>query len=271
MIANILSIAGSDPSGGAGIQADLKTFSALGTYGMAALTGLTAQNTRGVTGVHEVPSAFVAEQIAAIFDDVKVNAIKIGMVVNANVAVTIADSLRHHVEVPVVLDPVMVAKGGHRLLPEDAIEALKDHLIPLAAVLTPNLPEAAALLDAETATTRDQMIEQATALRGLGAQAVLLKGGHLEGAESPDLLVTANGHEWLEGARIDTASTHGTGCTLSSAIAAEIGKGAPLSEAVANAKRYVAGAIAAADSLHVGSGHGPTHHFHQLWGEVTKT
>ncbi|MEO2040060.1 MAG: bifunctional hydroxymethylpyrimidine kinase/phosphomethylpyrimidine kinase, partial [Martelella sp.] len=173
MIANILSIAGSDPSGGAGIQADIKTFSALGTYGMAAMTGLTAQNTRGVTGVHEVPSAFVAEQIAAIFDDVKVDAIKIGMVVNANIAVTIADSLRHHVEVPVVLDPVMVAKGGHRLLPEDAIEALKDHVIPLAAVLTPNLPEAAALLGVETAATRDEMIEQATALRGLGAQAVL--------------------------------------------------------------------------------------------------
>lgn len=271
MIANILSIAGSDPSGGAGIQADLKTFSALGTYGMAALTGLTAQNTRGVTGVHEVPSAFVAEQIAAIFDDVKVNAIKIGMVVNANIAVTIADSLRHHVEVPVVLDPVMVAKGGHRLLPEDAIEALKEHLLPLAAVLTPNLPEAAALLDTETAADRDQMIAQAMALRDLGPQAVLLKGGHLEGTESPDLLVTANGHEWLEGPRIDTASTHGTGCTLSSAIAAEIGKGVPLSQAVANAKHYVTQAIAASETLHVGSGHGPTHHFHALWSRITKT
>ncbi len=265
MIANILSIAGSDPSGGAGIQADLKTFSARGTYGMAAMTALTAQNTQGVTGVHEVPSAFVAEQIAAIFDDVSVSAIKIGMIANASIAITIADSLRHHVEVPVVLDPVMVAKGGHRLLPEDAVEALKEHLLPLAAVLTPNLPEAAALLDADVATNREAMIAQGNALRGLGAQAVLMKGGHLEGDDCPDLLVTALGHQWLEGARIDTENTHGTGCTLSSAIAAEIGKGLALAEAVVIAKDYVAGAIAASDRLSVGSGHGPTHHFHALW------
>lgn len=271
MIANILSIAGSDPSGGAGIQADIKTFSALGTYGMAAMTALTAQNTRGVTGIHLVPSAFVAEQIAAIFDDVKVDAIKIGMIANASIAVTIADALRHHVEVPVVLDPVMVAKGGHRLLPEDAVEALKEHLLPLAAVLTPNLPEAAALIDAETAVSRDQMIEQAVALRALGPQAVLLKGGHLDGDDSPDLLVTATGHEWIEGPRIETANTHGTGCTLSSAIAAELGKGASLSAAAATAKRYVAGAIGGADRLTVGSGHGPTHHFHALWDGITKS
>nr|WP_272212084.1 bifunctional hydroxymethylpyrimidine kinase/phosphomethylpyrimidine kinase [Marinicella sp. W31]MDC2877983.1 bifunctional hydroxymethylpyrimidine kinase/phosphomethylpyrimidine kinase [Marinicella sp. W31] len=265
MIANILSIAGSDPSGGAGIQADLKTFSARGTYGMAVLTALTAQNTRGVTSVHQVPSAFVAEQIAAIFDDVSVSAIKIGMIANANIAVTVADSLRHHVEVPVVLDPVMVAKGGHRLLPEDAVEALKEHLLPLAALLTPNLPEAAALLDEDVANDRAAMIAQGKALRGLGAQAVLMKGGHLEGDDCPDLLVTAEGHHWLEGERIDTANTHGTGCTLSSAIAAEIGKGLSLPEAVAEAKAYVIGAIAASDKLAVGSGHGPTHHFHALW------
>ncbi|QQM29538.1 bifunctional hydroxymethylpyrimidine kinase/phosphomethylpyrimidine kinase [Martelella lutilitoris] len=265
MIANILSIAGSDPSGGAGIQADLKTFSARGTYGMAAMTALTAQNTQGVTGVHEVPSAFVAEQIAAIFDDISVSAIKIGMIANANIAITIADSLRHHVEVPVVLDPVMVAKGGHRLLPEDAVEALKEHLLPLAAVLTPNLPEAAALLDEDVATNREAMIAQGNTLRGLGAQAVLMKGGHLEGEDCPDLLMTAEGHRWLEGTRIDTENTHGTGCTLSSAIAAEIGKGTALAEAVVIAKDYVAGAIAASDRLSVGSGHGPTHHFHALW------
>ncbi|PRX11811.1 UNVERIFIED_ORG: hydroxymethylpyrimidine kinase /phosphomethylpyrimidine kinase [Martelella mediterranea] len=265
MIANILSIAGSDPSGGAGIQADLKTFSARGTYGMAAMTALTAQNTRGVTGVHEVPSAFVSEQITTIFDDVSVSAIKIGMIANANIAVTIADCLRHHVEVPVVLDPVMVAKGGHRLLPEDAVEALKEHLLPLAALLTPNLPEAAALLDEDVATDRDTMIAQAQALRGLGPQAVLLKGGHLEGEDCPDLLVTAEGHQWLEGKRIETENTHGTGCTLSSAIAAEIGKGLSLSDAATEAKTYVADAIAASDALAVGSGHGPTHHFHAFW------
>ena len=271
MIANILTIAGSDPSGGAGIQADLKAFSARGTYGMAALTALTAQNTRGVTSVHQVPATFVAEQIAAIFDDVRVDAIKIGMIANAGIAMAIADSLRPHVSVPVVLDPVMVAKGGHRLLPEDAVSALKEHLLPLSALLTPNLPEAAALLDEDVATDREQMIAQGMALRGLGPQAVLMKGGHLEGAESPDLLVTAAGHQWIEGARIETANTHGTGCTLSSAIAAEIGKGATLPDAVMTAKAYVADAIAASGHLDVGSGHGPTHHFHALWGDVTKT
>lgn len=265
MIANILSIAGSDPSGGAGIQADLKTFSARGTYGMAVMTALTAQNTQGVTGVHEVPSAFVSEQIAAIFDDIKVDAIKIGMIANASIAVAVADSLRHHVEVPVVLDPVMVAKGGARLLPEDAIEAVRHDLLSLSALLTPNLPEAAALLNEEVATDRGTMLAQGAKLRSLGAQAVLIKGGHLEGAESPDLLVTAFGHEWLESKRLDTANTHGTGCTLSSAIAAEIGKGKSLSDAVKTAKAYVYDAIEASGDLKVGSGHGPTHHFHNLW------
>ena len=265
MIANILSIAGSDPSGGAGIQADLKTFSARGTYGMAVMTALTAQNTQGVTGVHEVPSAFVSEQIAAIFDDIRVDAIKIGMISNADIAMTIADSLRHHVEVPVVLDPVMVAKGGARLLPEDAVQAVRDDLLSMAAVLTPNLPEAAALLDEDVAQDRDTMLKQGEKLRTLGAQAVLMKGGHLEGNQSPDLLVTAIGHEWFESERLETANTHGTGCTLSSAIAAEIGKGKDLSEAVKAAKAYVHNAIVASAELKVGSGHGPTHHFHNLW------
>lgn len=265
MIANILSIAGSDPSGGAGIQADLKTFSALGTYGMAAMTALTAQNTQGVTGVHTVPPAFVEEQIAAIFADIRVDAIKIGMIANADIARTIAENLGQHREIPMVLDPVMVAKGGSRLLPEDAIAAVRDALLPLATLLTPNLPEAAALLDQPVATDREAMVKQGQALRGLGASAVLMKGGHLDGAQSPDLLVTATGHEWFEGARIETANTHGTGCTLSSAIAAEIGKGATFPEAVRNAKAYVLAAIAAAGDLSVGSGHGPTHHFHALW------
>ena len=265
MIANVLSIAGSDPSGGAGIQADLKTFSALGTYGMAVLTALTAQNTRGVTSVHDVPSAFVAEQIAAIFDDIRVGAIKIGMVANAGIAGAISDTLRHHLETPVVLDPVMVAKGGARLLPEDAVEAVRHELLPLAAVVTPNLPEAATLLETKEATSRKEMLSQAEALRALGPTAVLIKGGHLAGDESPDLLLTTEGPQWLEGKRLETANTHGTGCTLSSAIAAEIAKGKPMSEAVIAAKSYVAKAIAAADTLSVGSGHGPTHHFHALW------
>ncbi|AJY47401.1 bifunctional hydroxymethylpyrimidine kinase/phosphomethylpyrimidine kinase [Martelella endophytica] len=265
MIANVLSIAGSDPSGGAGIQADLKTFSARGTYGMAVLTALTAQNTQGVTSVHNVPSAFVAEQIAAIFDDIAVGAIKIGMIASADIAGAISDSLRTQVQTPVVLDPVMVAKGGARLLPEDAIEAVRHELLPLAVLLTPNLPEAAALLDRPEAQSRDEMLAQANDLRALGPTAVLLKGGHLDGGDSPDLLVTAQGSTWIEGERIDTRNTHGTGCTLSSAIAAEIAKGASIEEAVRTAKDYVTHAIAASGSLSVGSGHGPTHHFHAFW------
>ena len=189
MIRNVLSIAGSDPSGGAGIQADLKAFSACGVYGMAALTALTAQNTTGVSGVHAVPAEFVAEQIRMVFADVRVDAVKIGMIANADIARAVAGVLADHPDVPVVLDPVMIAKGGTALLDASAVTALTECLLPLATLLTPNLPEAAALLGVEEALDRATMAEQGAALVALGPAAVLVKGGHLEGPESPDVLV----------------------------------------------------------------------------------
>ncbi len=268
MIPTALSIAGSDPSGGAGIKADLKTFSALGVYGMCALTALTAQNTTGVSGVHLVPPAFVADQIRAVFADIRVGAIKIGMIANADIASAIADVLQDHRDVPIVLDPVMIAKGGHALLQEDAIETLKTRLLPLADILTPNLPEAARLLDQPVAQTRPQIEAQGQALLARGPQAVLMKGGHLEGADSPDLLITATETIWLESPRIQTKNTHGTGCTLSAALAAELAKGHAPITATRHAKAYLSSAIAAADSLKIGHGHGPTHHFHHLWNNT---
>jgi hydroxymethylpyrimidine/phosphomethylpyrimidine kinase len=218
MIRNVLSIAGSDPSGGAGIQADLKTFAARGVYGMAAITALTAQNTRGVSGVEAVSPGFVEDQIEAIFEDIRVDAVKIGMIANAGIARAVAGMLSAHPTVPVVLDPVMVAKGGSALLAPDAVEALTTRLLPLAAMLTPNLPEAAALLGEPVAADRAGMSAQATRLRALGPASVLIKGGHLDGEGSPDVLATMDGLEWFEAERIATPNTHGTGCTLSSAI-----------------------------------------------------
>jgi len=265
MIATALSIAGSDPSGGAGIQADLKTFSARGVYGMCAITALTAQNTTGVSGVHLVPPAFVADQIRAVFADVRVGAVKIGMIANAEIANAVADILQDHTDIPIVLDPVMVAKGGHSLLEPDAVTAMKTRLLPLANILTPNLPEAASLLGQSEAKTRAEIEAQGRALLLLGPDAVLMKGGHLQGGDSPDLLISKSSTTWFEGKRIDTKNTHGTGCTLSAAIAAEIAKGVEINAAISNAKTYLLGAISAADDLQIGAGHGPTHHFHQLW------
>ena len=265
MIRNVLSIAGSDPSGGAGIQADLKAFSARGVYGMAVVTALTAQNTRGVAGVYLVPSEFVARQIEAIFADIRVDAIKIGMIASAGIASAIADVLSPHSGVPLVVDPVMVAKGGASLLDAAAIATLKNRLLPMASLVTPNLPEAAALLDMTVAGSRDEMEVQARRLLDLGAGAVLLKGGHLDQPTSPDLLVSPSDLVWLEGERTFTENTHGTGCTLSSALAAELAKGASPLAAAQTAKAFVAGAIAAAGRLSVGAGHGPTHHFHEFW------
>ena len=265
MIATALSIAGSDPSGGAGIQADLKTFSARGVYGMCAITALTAQNTTGVSGVHLVPPAFVADQIRAVFADVRVGAVKIGMIANAEIACAVADILQDHTDIPIVLDPVMVAKGGHSLLEPDAVTAMKTRLLPLANILTPNLPEAASLLGQSEAKTRAEIEAQGRALLLLGPDAVLMKGGHLQGGDSPDLLISKSSTTWFEGKRIDTKNTHGTGCTLSAAIAAEIAKGVEINAAISNAKTYLLGAISAADDLQIGAGHGPTHHFHQLW------
>lgn len=265
MIRNVLSIAGSDPSGGAGIQADLKAFSARGTYGMAVLTALTAQNTTGVSAVQTVSPDFVAEQIRMVFADVRVDAVKIGMIANAAIAEAVADALQPHRGIPIVLDPVMIAKGGATLLDIAAIGALTTRLLPLATMLTPNLPEAAALLGEQHAETRNEMQDQARRLLALGAKMVLLKGGHLGGADSPDVLASADHITWFEAPRIATRNTHGTGCTLSSALAAELAKGESPEAAVGIAKRYLADAVAAAGELTVGSGHGPVQHFHALW------
>ncbi|SOH93884.1 hydroxymethylpyrimidine/phosphomethylpyrimidine kinase [Monaibacterium marinum] len=265
MIRNVLSIAGSDPSGGAGIQADIKAISANGAFAMAAVTALTAQNTQGVSGVHLVPPAFVGQQITSIFDDIRVDAIKIGMIGNAEIADAVATALGPHLDIPAVLDPVMIAKGGATLLADSAITIMRDTLLPLAHVLTPNLPEAAHLLGVAAATSRQEMIEQATTLLALGPRAILLKGGHLDGDISPDLLITKSDQHWFDAPRIPTKNTHGTGCTLSAALAAQIAKGMSLPEAVATAKAYVADAIATADQLSVGHGHGPTHHFTNLY------
>jgi hydroxymethylpyrimidine/phosphomethylpyrimidine kinase len=260
-----LTIAGSDSGGGAGIQADLKTFSALGVYGASVIAALTAQNTRGVDAVFEVPPAFVRAQIDAVFSDLAIGAVKIGMLGNAAVVETVAERLSHHRGIPVVLDPVMVATSGDRLLKPDAVEAMRTRLMPLAVVVTPNLPEAAALLDAPEAATEDDMVRQAGRLLALGARAVLMKGGHGKAAESVDLLVTPTAAVRFVAARIATKNTHGTGCTLAAAIAAGLAKGQDLTGAVRAAKDYVTAAIAAADRLAVGHGHGPVHHFHKWW------
>lgn len=263
-VATALSIAGSDPSGGAGVQADLKAFSVRGVYGMAAITALTAQNTQGVRAVERVPVEFVGAQIRAVLEDIRVDAVKIGMIASAEIAGAVADALAGFAG-PVVLDPVMVAKGGHPLLPVEAVAALRARLLPRASLLTPNLPEAAALLGEEPAIDRGQMEAQARALLGLGVDAVFMKGGHLAAADSPDLLMSRAGGHWFEGARVATRNTHGTGCSLSAAIAAELARGAPPERAVAVAKDWLGGAIAAADGLGIGHGHGPVHHFHALW------
>ncbi len=264
MIPNVLSIAGSDPSGGAGIQADIKSISANGAFAMAAITALTAQNTRGVTGIHLVPPDFVQSQIDAVFADIRVDAVKIGMIANAEIAAAVARALQRQTGIPVVLDPVMIAKGGAELLQPDAVNTLRDALLPLATILTPNLPEAAHLLGTIVATTRAQMAEQGAALCAFGPQAVLMKGGHLYGPESPDCLVTQHDVTWFEATRTPTRNTHGTGCTLSSALAAQLANGLNPVAATTHAKAYVANAIANAGALSVGSGDGPTHHFAAL-------
>ena len=261
-----LTIAGSDPSGGAGIQADLKTFSALGAYGMSALTALTVQNTQGVTGVHLLPPDFVQQQIESVFADITVGAVKIGMIATAEIATAVGKTLKNVAkDTPIVLDPVMVAKGGSPLLAPDAVSALTKNLLPLATIITPNLEEAAALLNTTVAQNRNDMMRQAKQLLDLGVQQVLLKGGHLSTAESPDLWVSTTASQWFESVRIETKNTHGTGCTLSSAIAAHLAKDFEMQEAISLSKAYVHKAIAYADSLNIGHGHGPTHHFHSIW------
>lgn len=266
MTAIALTIAGSDSSGGAGIQADLKTFSALGVYGASAIVALTAQNTMGVAAIHDVPPDFVTAQIDAVMDDLDVGAVKIGMVSQAASIEAIADALDRRRPRAVVVDPVMVASSGARLLAQDAVEALKRRLLPLALVLTPNLPEAAELTGTPLAQDEDAMAAQGRALQSLGARAVLVKGGHGEGRDSVDLLIGHDGStRRFASPRHPTRNTHGTGCSLSSAIAAGLARGLDLAAAVEAAKDYVTEAIRAADALRVGRGFGPIHHFHRWW------
>ena len=260
-----LTIAGSDSSGGAGIQADLKTFAALGVYGASVITALTAQNTSGVTGIHQVPADFVTAQIDAVFADLAVGAVKIGMVADLAVIGAIAAGFGRWSPKHVVLDPVMVATSGDRLLASEAVDALRTKLIPLASLITPNLPEAAALLDEPIAMTEDAIEAQGKRLLAMGCRAVLIKGGHGQGPESTDYFVTSAGSTALSAPRIATENTHGTGCSLSSAIAAGLAKGDDMETAVRNAKDWITAAIAAADRFTVGHGHGPVHHFHRFY------
>ena len=267
-IANVLTIAGSDSGGGAGVQADLKTMSALGAYGLSVITALTAQNTTAVTAIHDVPPDIIAAQLDAVFDDIRIDAIKIGMLSRPDVIDVVAERLRHHDVTKIVLDPVMVAKSGDRLLQADAVAALVDRLLPIATVITPNLPETGVLLDRPAPTDLESMRQAATDLLALGPKAVLLKGGHLTDGDAIDIFADDAGQDSFRSARIATKNTHGTGCTLSAAIAALLGQGVPLGEAARLAKAYIADAIAAADDLDVGKGHGPVHHFHRLWQQA---
>ena len=265
-IKNVLSIAGSDPSGGAGIQADLKTFAANGVYGMAAITALTVQNTVGVQGIHLVPAKFVSTQIEAIFSDIAVSSVKVGMIGNAEIAEGVGTTLAKYRNLISVVDPVMVAKGGSPLLDKKAIQAVKDNLIPLATIVTPNLPEAAILLGSSIAKSEEDMIYQGKALLNLGPKSILMKGGHSEGITSNDLLVTENNYVWFKEKRINTKNTHGTGCTLSSSIASFLAKDFSVEESVSKAKKFVTNAIRNSEKLSVGKGHGPTNHFYALEG-----
>ncbi len=256
-----LSIAGSDSSGGAGIQADLKTMTMNGVYAMSAVTALTAQNTTGVTAILNVPAEFLAKQIDAVFEDIRPDAVKIGMVSSAELIETIAKRLCAHHAVNIVVDPVMIATSGARLIDPAAVSALKEKLLPIARVVTPNIPEAEVLSGMKIETKQDME----TASKQICAQyrcAVLCKGGHSLN-DANDLLCTPDGTlRWFEGKRIDNPNTHGTGCTLSSAIAANLAKGAPLDEAIRRAKKYLSGALA--DMLDLGHGSGPMNHAYLL-------
>lgn len=260
-----LTIAGSDSSGGAGVQADLKTFSALGVYGASVITALTAQNTLGVTAIHTAPPGIILAQMEAVFSDLNVAVVKIGMVGNEDAIDAVSAGLSRWCKAPIVLDPVMVSTTGAPLLEAGAEMALLAKLLPIATIITPNLPEAAILLRAAVAVDEAMMARQAELLIAFGSKAVLLKGGHAKSAEAVDIY--CNGAETfrLAATRINTQNTHGTGCTLSSAIAAYLARGATLSEAVSGAKKYLTEALAHADELAVGRGAGPVHHFYKTW------
>ena len=258
--ARVLSIAGSDSGGGAGIQADLKTFSALGCYGMTAITALTAQNTMGVRGIHAVPPAFLKAQLQAVIEDIGVDAVKIGMLHSPEIVKVVAWAIRYYQLQNVVLDPVMVATSGDRLIEQETVQVLQQELFPLVSVITPNLDEAALLLG-RPLENADQLEQAATDLLAMGAHAVLLKGGHLQGQAVVDVLAEA-GQPWLHlrSERIASKNVHGTGCTLSSAIAAYLALGLPLRQAVQQARVYILAAIAAGAAVEIGSGHGPLNH-----------
>jgi hydroxymethylpyrimidine/phosphomethylpyrimidine kinase len=270
-----VTIAGSDSSGGAGIQADLKTFAALGVYGASVLTALTAQNTQGVAAIHDVPADFIAAQIDAVFSDLDIGAVKIGMLSQAAAIEAVAQGLARHRAKNIVLDPVMIASSGDSLLAPGAVELLRRELIPRALVVTPNLPEAAALAGSALARNEAEMEIQARVILSLGARHVLIKGGHGDADDSVDLLIGQNPEFGevvrLSAKRIATKNTHGTGCTLSSAIAAGLAKGRDVVTACQEAKTYVTATIAHAGELNIGRnpelGHGPLHHFYAQWRE----
>jgi len=262
----VLTIAGSDSGGGAGIQADLKTIAANGCYGMSVITALTAQNTLGVTGIHAVPVEFVVAQMEAVLADIGADAIKIGMLFSADLIYTVAKCLKKFEPRPIVLDPVMVAQSGDKLLQDEAIDALKQYLIPMAHLITPNLPEAVMLLGREIAST-EGIAQAAVELADLRCANVLVKGGHLENGNSDDYLYLAAERRTvvLPGERIATRNNHGTGCTLSSAIASFLAKGEPIEQAVRSAKEYITGALKAGASYSLGQGHGPVRHFFRFF------
>ena len=265
-----LTIAGSDSGGGAGIQADLKTFSALGAYGCSVITALTAQNTRGVQGIFDVDPTFIHQQLDSVLSDLDVKAVKVGMLSQPEVIETVAERIKHYQVKRLVVDPVMVATSGDVLLQREAIKTLKEVLIPKASLITPNLPEAAVLLDQDKPENTQQMLDMIEPLLELGAKAVLLKGGHLtgsqvEGGKAVDFYHDGQSLHRLESPWTETGNTHGTGCTLSSAITALLAQGFSMSEAVQGGKEYIAAAIAKADELNIGQGHGPVHHFYRNW------
>ncbi len=262
----VLTIAGSDSGGGAGIQADLKTMAAIGCYGMSVITALTAQNTLGVTGIHAVPASFAADQIAAVFSDIGADAVKIGMLYSAQLIEVIAQQLKKYGAEKIVLDPVMVAQSGDKLLQDDAIQALKEYLMPLADVVTPNIPEAEVLI--EGGIRQPEEIEAAAkTLAGYGSRSILIKGGHLNDGDSTDLLYLAGEDRFvrLAAKRIASHNNHGTGCTLSSAIASYMAQGNAIEDAVRKAKTYIQNAIRAGADYTIGHGHGPVHHFFEFW------
>ncbi|WP_194206415.1 bifunctional hydroxymethylpyrimidine kinase/phosphomethylpyrimidine kinase [Superficieibacter sp. 1612_C1] len=262
---NALTIAGTDPSGGAGIQADLKTFSALGAYGCTVITALVAQNTCGVQSVYRIEPEFVAAQLDSVFSDVRIDTTKIGMLAETDIVEAVAERLQRYQVQSVVLDTVMLAKSGDPLLSTAAVDTLRRRLLPHVSIITPNLPEAAALLDAPHARNEREMLEQGRALLATGCGAVLMKGGHLDDADSPDWLFTRDGEQRFNAPRIVTKNTHGTGCTLSAALAALRPRYSNWADTVKQAKEWLSAALAQADSLEVGKGIGPVHHFHAWW------